>query len=55
VGVRRTLSTHDLHFREPVRAVRISVTVNRTDLFMALRVTTADENGEDAPAEHRSP
>jgi hypothetical protein len=29
--------------------------VNRTDLSMALRATTADENGEDAPEEHRSP
>ena len=29
--------------------------LNRPDLSMALRATTADENGEDAPAERRSP
>jgi hypothetical protein len=35
--------------------LKTSGNLNRPDLSMALRATTADENGEDAPAEHRSP
>ena len=37
------------------RTLERAITVNRPDLSMALRATTADENGEEAPAEHRSP